>query len=233
MSLPSVARAARFLAGIDQRRQLPTFATEPLRAPAATPASTAPAATAPAATATPATTGAPATARPVLLFADTFTRYFSPQIAEAAIRVLEDAGFSVTLTSPRACCAITWISTGQLGAARRILRRTVDELLPAATAGIPIVGLEPSCTATLRSDATELLDSPAAATVAGAVRTLSELLAEVPGWQPPPLEGTELVAQPHCHHHAVMGWGPDEALLRRAGAQLTRVGGCCGLAGNF
>jgi FAD/FMN-containing dehydrogenase/Fe-S oxidoreductase len=216
MAMPGAARAARFLAGIDQRRQLPTFATEPLRSPA------------------PAVGTAPAPAgQPVLLFADTFTRYFAPEIAASAIRVLEDAGFSVTLTSPKACCAITWISTGQLGAARRILRRTVDELLPAATAGIPIVGLEPSCTATLRSDAAELLDSPAAATVAGAVRTLSELLAGVPGWQPPPLDDVELVAQPHCHHHAVMGWGPDEALLRRAGAQLTRVGGCCGLAGNF
>jgi FAD/FMN-containing dehydrogenase/Fe-S oxidoreductase len=226
IALPGAARAARFLAGIDQRRQLPTFATEPLRPPAATTATTAMPATAPAGTTA-------VTARPVLLFADTFTRYFSPEIAGAAIRVLEDAGFSVTLTSPAACCAITWISTGQLGAARRILRRTVDELLPAATAGIPIVGLEPSCTATLRSDAAELLDSPAAATVAGAVRTLSELLAEVPGWQPPSLDGTELVAQPHCHHHAVMGWDPDEALLRQAGAQVTRVGGCCGLAGNF
>jgi FAD/FMN-containing dehydrogenase/Fe-S oxidoreductase len=239
IALPGAARAARFLAGIDQRRQLPTFATEPLRAPSATPTTATPATatpatvTAPATASSAATPAGTATARPVLLFADTFTRYFSPEIAEAAIRVLEDAGFSVTLTSPSACCAITWISTGQLGAARRILRRTVDELLPAATAGIPIVGLEPSCTATLRSDATELLDTPAAVTVAGAVRTLSELLAEVPGWQPPPLEGTELVAQPHCHHHAVMGWGPDEALLRRAGAQLNRVGGCCGLAGNF
>jgi Fe-S oxidoreductase len=213
---PGLSRVAKWAAGIDQRRRLPAFARHPLRgtSPGASPAT-------------------PAGGRPVLLFADTFTRYFAPETAAAAVRVLEAAGFGVSLTSPAACCAITWISTGQLGAARRILRRTVRSLLPAAQAGIPIVGLEPSCTAVLRSDAVELLGSGAAEQVAGSVRTLAELLATVPGWQPPPLAGTRLVAQPHCHHSAVLGWDADESLLRRAGADLTRVGGCCGLAGNF
>ncbi len=67
----------------------------------------------------------------------------------------------------------------------------------------------------------------------GSVKTLSELLAGAPGWTPPRLDGTEVVAQPHCHHSAVMGWEADAALLRRAGAELTRLGSCCGLAGNF
>jgi Fe-S oxidoreductase len=110
----------------------------------------------------------------------------------------------------------------------------VAELAPALRAGIPIVGLEPSCTATLRSDAAELLSSPDAEKLAGSVLTLSELLAaRAPDWAPPRLDGTEVVAQPHCHHAAVMGWDADAALLRRAGADLTRVGSCCGLAGNF
>src|SRR5699024_2430234 len=52
-------------------------------------------------------------------------------------------------------------------------------------------------------------------------------------WAPPSLEGVEVVAQPHCHHHAVMGWDADAALLARAGAQVTRLADCCGLAGNF
>jgi Fe-S oxidoreductase len=147
--------------------------------------------------------------------------------------VLASAGFAPTLTGPDVCCAITWISTGQLGAARRKLRRTVGALLPAAQAGIPIVGLEPSCTAVLRSDAAELLGSAAAEEVGRSVRTLAEVLATADGWQPPDLAGMTLVAQPHCHHSAVLGWDADEALLRRAGAGLTRVGGCCGLAGNF
>ena len=65
------------------------------------------------------------------------------------------------------------------------------------------------------------------------VRTLAELLRDTPGWEPPQLDGLRVVAQPHCHHHAVMSWSADAELLRRAGADVRRLGGCCGLAGNF
>ena len=66
------------------------------------------------------------------------------------------------------------------------------------------------------------------------VRTLAEALAgRRPDWQPPSLAGLEVVAQPHCHQHAVMGWDVDRSLLAAAGARVTTVGGCCGLAGNF
>ena len=132
-----------------------------------------------------------------------------------------------------ACCALTWISTGQLDAARAVLGRTVRTLVPLVDAGIPVVGLEPSCTAVLRGDATELLDDPAAARVAKGTRTLAELLTSTPGWAPPRLDGLEVVAQPHCHHHSVLGWSADAALLADAGASVTRLGGCCGLAGNW
>jgi Fe-S oxidoreductase len=171
----------------------------------------------------------------VVLWVDTFTDHFSPQIARAAVRVLEQAGFSVTVPSALLCCGLTWISTGQLDTARRRLRRTIDALARHAEAGTPIVGLEPSCTATLRSDAVELLgaDDRAARLVAGSVRTLAEFLNGLPGWTPPDLGGVEVLAQPHCHHHAVMGWDADRDLLTRAGASVTPVGGCCGLAGDF
>jgi len=69
--------------------------------------------------------------------------------------------------------------------------------------------------------------------VAHAVRTLAELLESLPSWSPPDLTGTTVVAQPHCHHASVLGWEADARLLARAGATVTRVGGCCGLAGNF
>ena len=99
---------------------------------------------------------------------------------------------------------------------------------------MPIVGLEPSCTAALRADAAELLPGdPRAAALSGAVRTLAELLGETPGWTPPDLSGVSGVAQPHCHHRAAGSWAADAALLRSAGASVTEVGGCCGLAGNF
>jgi Fe-S oxidoreductase len=216
LTVPALARGARWAAGVDQRRTLPTFAPTTFRSWFA-------------AHSRARSTGD----RPVLLWADTFTDHFAPEIGIAAVQVLEDAGFTVSIPRRAACCALTWISTGQLDTARRILRRTVSDLLPAADAGIPIVGLEPSCTATLRSDSTELLDSPDAIAVAQATHTLAELLANTPQWRPPRLDGTEIIAQPHCHHAAVLGWDADEQLLRGAGAEVTRVGGCCGLAGNF
>jgi Fe-S oxidoreductase len=132
------------------------------------------------------------------------------------------------------CCGLTWISTGQLDGARRQLRRSLDALDTAIKTGTLIVGLEPSCTAVLRGEIAELLPAdPRARQVRAATRTLAELLTGTEKWAPPDLAGVRAVAQPHCHHHAVMGWHTDAALLASAGAEVTAVGGCCGLAGNF
>ncbi len=172
----------------------------------------------------------------VILFVDTFTDAFSPQVGQAAVKVLTHAGYRVRITEKPGCCGLTWISTGQLTGARRQLSTTVRALADEVRQGTLIVGLEPSCTAVLRGDATELLadeDLRAAQDVAAATRTLAEILHQTPGWVPPDLSAERFVAQPHCHHHAVMGWSVDAALLRAAGAQFDQVGGCCGLAGNF
>jgi FAD/FMN-containing dehydrogenase/Fe-S oxidoreductase len=213
-----LARLVKRAGGIDARRELPTFTTQTFRAWfAARPSG-----------ARPAPNG------PVLLWADTFTDSFSPEVGIAAVAVLEDAGYEVRLTDKAVCCGLTWISTGQLDGARRQLRRSLTALEPAFEAGIPVVGLEPSCTAVLRSDAHELLaDDQRAHHLASVTRTLAELLSQTPGWTPPSLAGVTGVAQPHCHHHAVMGWDADKALLASAGASFAAVGGCCGLAGNF
>ncbi len=125
-----------------------------------------------------------------------------------------------------ACCGLTWITTGQLDQAQRIMTRTVATLAPYVESGVPVIGLEPSCLATLRSDAAELTGSTVD------VLTLAELV-EREQLLVPDLTGVEVVAQPHCHHHAVIGWAADQRLLERAGATVTRVAGCCGLAGNF
>lgn len=209
-----LSRVARFAAGVDSRRSLPVFAPTSFRAwyrhqPRAT------------------------EGKPVVLLVDTFTNYFAPDIAIAATKVLKHAGFSVSIPDRPTCCAITWISTGQLGAARRILRRTVSELVVTAQSGIPIVGLEPSCTATLRSDAVDILDTTHSQVVADSIMTLGEVLATASGWAPPSMSEVRVVAQPHCHHSAISGWEPDAELLRRTGAHVTQVAGCCGLAGNF
>ena len=140
-----VAGVARRLAGIDPRRPLPEFARHPAR-PARLRALASAASTAP----------GPQRGR-VLLWVDTFTRTFSPAVAESAAAVLAEAGFEVIVPDRPSCCGLTWISTGQLGGARVRLRATVDRLAGHAEQGTTIVGLEPSCTAVLRGDLTELL----------------------------------------------------------------------------
>ncbi|HEY2075904.1 MAG TPA: FAD-binding and (Fe-S)-binding domain-containing protein [Streptosporangiaceae bacterium] len=171
----------------------------------------------------------------VLLWPDTFTNYFHPRVGQAAIQVLEDAGWQVVMPAQRMCCGLTWISTGQLGTAKRKLRRTVQMLAPHVRAGGYVVGLEPSCTAVFRSDAPELFpEDQDVARLRDHVVTLAELLTEhTPGWEPPALQ-RPVVTQVHCHQHAVLGWDADARLLKQTGAQVERLdSGCCGLAGNF
>ncbi|MEV6866078.1 FAD-binding and (Fe-S)-binding domain-containing protein [Streptosporangium subroseum] len=218
-----IAAIAKRLGGIDHRRSLPSFAERPFRRRR------------PMRTASPGTGLSVGAGTSVVLWVDTFTDCFSPEIALAAVRVLNRAGIEVAVPRASLCCGLTWISTGQLDTARRRLRRTVDALARYAEEGTPIIALEPSCTAVLRSDAVDLLGGGdrAARLVAASVRTLAEFLTDLPGWTPPDLGGVEVLAQPHCHHHAIMGWDTDRELLVRAGASVTSVGGCCGLAGNF
>ena len=229
LRLPPVAGLVRLAAGIDQRRPLPEFARRPgegrgprggqrpgpRRGPEAT---------------------SPGAGRAVVLWADTFTRAFAPQVAESAAAVLAEAGFSVTVPDGAPCCGLTWISTGQLRGARARLRATVAGLAGYAERGMTIVGLEPSCTAVLRGDLTELLDGdPRARAVAAATRTLAEtlLMSTDLSWLRGRLAGQRIIAQPHCHQHAVMGYHADLAVLRAAGAHVEVLAGCCGLAGNF
>ncbi|MEU7904913.1 FAD-binding and (Fe-S)-binding domain-containing protein [Actinoplanes sp. NPDC049118] len=212
--LPVLGGLALRLAGVDRRRSVPAFARRPFRR-SFTPA-------------------AAEGRKPVVLFADSFSDAFSPEVAEATVRVLRAAGYEPRLPSGSVCCGLTWITTGQLDSARKILSRTIATLAADARDGVPIVGIEPSCTAVLRSDVHELLPRDAdAALVAESVHTLAELLAKTPGWTPPDLSGVDLVAQPHCHHHAVLGWKADADLLAASGARVRRLAGCCGLAGNF
>ena len=213
MAVAQGNRVISRLAGIDPRRSLPRPAPTRL------------------------TRGPAGDGRPVVVFVDTFTEAFAPEVAEAAGDVLSAAGYAVTFTHQGGCCGLTWISTGQREQARTRVADLVRRLVPAAEEGIPIVGLEPSCTAVLRSEAVELLagsdDEARARAVAGATHTLAEILDGTEGWEPPALSGVRVIAQPHCHQHAVMGYAADLKILERAGATVTRLGGCCGMAGNF
>ncbi|MFI1208666.1 FAD-binding and (Fe-S)-binding domain-containing protein [Streptomyces sp. NPDC020802] len=156
----------------------------------------------------------------------------------------------------RPCCGLTYVSTGQLDRARTVMRRTLDlvdqlrggeggplpdppggpsqDPAPAAPELPPVVVLEPSCAAALRTDLPELLpDDPRARRLASAVVTFAEVLERhAPHWTPPRLD-RPVVGQTHCHQHAVLGDAPDRRLREAAGLTGALAGGCCGLAGNF
>ncbi|MEU5095372.1 FAD-binding and (Fe-S)-binding domain-containing protein [Streptomyces sp. NPDC020996] len=174
----------------------------------------------------------------VLLWPDTFTNFFHPHIGQAAVDLLEHAGWRVEMPREPLCCGLTWISTGQLGVAERVLARTVRRLAGHVRAGGLVVGLEPSCTTVFRSDLGELFPGDQdARRLTDRTVTLAELLTEhSPGYEPPqvPERSARALAQVHCHQHAVLGWDADQELLRRAGVDAERLeSGCCGLAGNF
>lgn len=170
-----------------------------------------------------------------LVWADSFSQTLDDAGARAVVDVLEANGFA-PIVAPDACCGLTWITTGQLTGAKKHLSSLLGVLAPFAASGIPIVGVEPSCTAVLRDDLLDLLpEDPRSLLVSGATHTLAEVLSAVPASERrlPSLAGVEIVAQPHCHHYSVMGWDTDQALLESLGARVTRLEGCCGLAGNF
>ncbi|WP_433563840.1 FAD-binding and (Fe-S)-binding domain-containing protein [Nocardia sp. CA-151230] len=204
------------LSGMDPRREVPTVAHRSFRRSWRQPVRTG--------------DSAPG----VMLWIDTFTDAFDPEIAGAAVELIESLGHRVRIPGSRVCCGLTWISTGQLNGARKRLRATVDALAAHVGAGGVVVGLEPSCTAALRDDLPRLLpEDPRAAAVAGAVRTLSEFLEGERGWRPPDRSGHTVLVQPHCHQHAVLGFAADRRILRGTGAKVIEITGCCGLAGNF
>jgi Fe-S oxidoreductase len=190
----------------------------------------------------------------VVLWPDTFTDHFDPGVGHDAVAVLEALGYRVELPDKPVCCGLTWFSTGQVDTARRVLRRSLAVLRPWLDAGVPVVGLEPSCLATLRADAAELLpDDPAAQALSETVRTFAELLAEhadelrerVSAAETAGAAGagtagaagvaaTRALVQLHCHQHADLGADADRTVLAALGVDAEVLdSGCCGLAGNW
>ncbi|MBB4945008.1 FAD/FMN-containing dehydrogenase/Fe-S oxidoreductase [Kitasatospora gansuensis] len=205
---PAAALLKR-IGGIDPRRELPPLATETFerwfRHRTAAPGG-----------------------REVLLWPDTFTNHLDPAPARAAVELLEQLGYTVRLPDGPVCCGLTWHSTGQLDVARRVLLRSLAALPPA----LPILGLDPSCTATLREELPRLLGE-AAGDVPGRVHTLAEFL-DREGVELPRLDGVRAITQTHCHQHAVLGTAADRLLDQRTGLDNQVLApGCCGLAGNF
>ena len=160
---PALAAVAKRIGGIAPERDIPALAGESFQAWFARRGPRA---------------ESPGTPGPrLLVWPDTFTNYLEPSIGQDAVAALEALGYRVDVPAEPVCCGLTWISTGQLDHAKEVMARTLATLQPWLDAGVPIVGLEPSCTAALKSEATELLpDSPAAKQASAAVRSLAEIL---------------------------------------------------------
>lgn len=172
----------------------------------------------------------------VVLVVDSFTKGFRPEVAGAAQRVLGAAGDALECNT-EVCCGLTFISTGQLGAARRTLERAVEILDDGSER--PIVVVEPSCAAALNKDLPELVHTDAARRVAGRVRSFAVHVGErvAQGWVPEWPDGApprEVTVQTHCHEYSVFGAQAQSATLRALGVESVRESsGCCGVAGNF
>lgn len=166
-----------------------------------------------------------------VLFVDSFTKAFRPHVATDTASVLGSTGDSVGC-SPDNCCGLTWISTGQLHHARKVLQRTATALADGTDR--PIVVPEPSCAAALRKDLPELVKTDAAHRVSRRVHSFASYLPTLiaAGWQPTDLP-REVTLQTHCHEYAVFGASTGRAALESLGIAVHNAEGCCGVAGNF
>jgi FAD/FMN-containing dehydrogenase/Fe-S oxidoreductase len=172
--------------------------------------------------------------RRVLLWADTFTNHFEPQVGVAAVEALEEAGFHVVVPQLHLCCGRPLYDYGMLGLARRYADRVVEHLREEIRAGVPVVGIEPSCVAVFRDELPKLLAfDEDAKRLAKQTFHLSEFLAGLDGYEPPLLEGKALL-HGHCHHKATGGIAPEHELLERMGLEVEELdSGCCGMAGGW
>ncbi len=171
----------------------------------------------------------------ILLWPDTFNNHFHPQTAIAAVEVLEAAGFQVTIPKVSLCCGRPLYDFGMLDKAKQLWREILDALRPEIEAGMPVVGLEPSCVAAFRDELLNLypMDEDAKRLSKNTFILSEFLVKKAPDFRFPKLRRKAIV-QKHCHHDHVMGF-PDEAeALQKLGLDFDVLNsGCCGMAGSF
>ncbi|MGA8503172.1 MAG: FAD-linked oxidase C-terminal domain-containing protein [Candidatus Sulfotelmatobacter sp.] len=174
-------------------------------------------------------------APPVLLWPDTFNNYFHPGIAKAAVEVLEAAGFRVVIPKANLCCGRPLYDHGMLDRAQSLLLQILDELSPEIEAGIPVVGLEPSCVAVFRDELLNLFPhDERAQALSRQTFLLSEFLETRAKDFPLPQLDRKALLHGHCHHKSLMKMTAEESVLHRLGIDFqSPAPGCCGMAGSF
>ena len=170
----------------------------------------------------------------VILWPDTFSNNFNPEIAKAAVEVLEHAGYKVTIPETSLCCGRPLYDFGMLDEARATLKHTLSALRADIAAGTPIIGLEPSCVSVFRDEMTNLLGkNEEAQKLKAQTYLLSEFLINKADYHPPQLKRKALV-HGHCHHKSVLKFDSEFELLKRTGLDFHVLdSGCCGMAGSF
>jgi len=170
----------------------------------------------------------------VILWPDTFSNNFNPEIAKAAVKVLEHAGYQVTIPGTSLCCGRPLYDFGMLDEARATLKHTLSALRADIAAGTPIIGLEPSCVSVFRDEMTNLLgNNTEARKLRSQTFVLSEFLINHADYRPPQLKRKAIV-HGHCHHKSVLKFDSEFELLKRIGLDFQVLdSGCCGMAGSF
>ena len=225
LQLPGVSHALKAVLGVAPQRRLPQFAPHSFQSQHSSGKSSSPS----------------AGAKPVLLWPDTWNNYYHPQTLSAAQRVLETAGFAVTVPRTHLCCGRPLYDFGFLPEARRYLERIFETLASEIDAGIPIVFLEPSCASVFHDELRNFFPPDKSILGARAARLrdqtfiLSSFLARhAPQYRPPSLTGQSIILHGHCHQKSLMKMNSELDLLRRTGADVTLLdSGCCGMAGPF
>jgi FAD/FMN-containing dehydrogenase/Fe-S oxidoreductase len=168
----------------------------------------------------------------VLLFVDSFNRYFEPENARAAMKVLQAAGYKVHAPGGL-CCGRTFLSVGMIDEAKREAARMLEVLGAAAARGVPIVGLEPSCLFSLRDEYPVLMKGTGA--LARNSFLFEEFLAQRPGRLAFRSMEAEVLLHGHCHQKAFDAMPAVEKVLRMVpGLSVKTVQtSCCGMAGSF
>jgi FAD/FMN-containing dehydrogenase/Fe-S oxidoreductase len=218
--LPGISDVMKRIGGVALKREIPRFADQTLRdwlqSRARSERET-------------------AGANVAMVWPDTFTNYLRPEAGKAAVRILENEGYQVTMPEQTLCCGRPLYDYGMLDVARAHWQENLNALRPQINAGTPLIGLEPGCTASFRDELGEMYpDRPDARRLGRQTFTLAEFLEqEANNYQPPQRSGRALL-HGHCHHKSIMGLTPDENLLRQTGLDIEIIrSSCCGMAGSF
>ncbi len=171
----------------------------------------------------------------VMLWPDTFNDHFHPKTSQAAVEVLESAGYHVIVPDQWLCCGRPFYDYGMLDLAKRHLEQILEALRPQLENGTPVIGLEPSCVSVFRDDMRNLMaHNPDAKRLYHQTYMLSEFIDKHEDKFDLPKLKRKAIIQGHCHHQSVLKMDAELSVLKKMGVDFELLdSGCCGMAGAF